>query len=177
MTKILIAPLFTCMLVGCAIPELQLPEMPELPKGMEGLFKSNDRSAYTGADTVGAVDPDNMIGTWQVQNVNATTFEKEFDMQIVFNEDKSLTAYMKAEFGEPVGKFAYDIIGTWSVEGDYVTVTPTSATETTGNTLAGSGTELFDEDGWIGNVYESSANYMVLFDEEDGVAQSYTRVR
>lgn len=178
MIKILTASLFIPLFAGCAsMPELKMPElpdMPELPNGWESLFQSNERAKYTGTDSVGVVDPGQLVGTWQVKNVNATKLEEAFDMQLILKKDKSLAGYIKADFENSIGKFNYDLVGTWSVEGEYITIDPISATETTGNTLAGSGEELFDK--FVGNVYEANANYLVILDETDGVAQSYTRL-
>lgn len=171
------ALLTTLILAGCAIPELKIPELPDVSQGLGSMLQSEKRAEYKGTDSVESVDPAMMIGTWKVEIINSSAIEKELDMQMTFNEDKTINAIVAAELDAPIGNFVYDMKGTWSADGEYVTITPTSMQETTGNTLAGSGEEFFDEEGDVANVYEISADYMVMFDEKEGIAQSYTRIK
>jgi len=176
-TKFKSALLSACFLAGCAIPELKIPELPDVSQELGSLLQSSERPEFTGADSVGAVDPGLMVGTWKVEIINSVALEDDLDMQISFNEDKTISAILKADLQEPIGKFAYDMKGNWSADGEYVTITPTSMQETTGNTLAGSGEEFFDEEGDVANVYEISADHIVMFDEDGGIAQSFTRIK
>lgn len=163
-------------LTGCVVAALDLPSLPNLPGGWSGAFEPEERTEYTGADTVGAVNASELVGTWTVETINASSIEKEFKMQFVLNEDKSFSSFMKIEMVEPIGKFHYDIQGTWSVDGDYVNILPATMQETTGNSWVTSEKEVLDEAEMIGNVYETSPNYLVIYDEEDEVAMSFTRV-
>jgi len=176
MTKMLATSFAMSLLAGCAIPEIPDLKLPEIPQDMASLLKSEERTKYTGTDSVGDVDPGVMVGSWQVENVNGTSIEKKFNLQITFNNDQTLTGAMNADMGETFGKFDYGIKGTWSVDGEYVNIDSTTATEKSGNALAQSAGTIFDEGGVLGNVYEVSANKVIVFDEETGVAQAFTRL-
>jgi len=167
----------TLPLAGCAIPDLEIPDLTNVSQELGNALQATERPEFQGTDTVGAVDSNMMIGTWQVEIINSIALEEELDMQISFNEDKTISAILKADVGAPIGKFAYDMKGTWSADGQYVTITPTSMQETTGNTLAGSGEEFFDEEGDVSNVYEISADRIVMYDENEGIGQAYTRIK
>lgn len=177
MVKILTASFAMTLFAGCAVPELKLPEIPDLKKGIETLQKATNRAEYTGTDKVGAVDSSKFIGTWKYENVNSTELEKEVDSQFTFKQDGSFSLIMEADLEGSIGKFVYDITGTWSVDDEYVTITPVTMKETSGNALAAGGAEeVFDKEGSAANVHEASANYLVIYDEEGGVAQSFTRL-
>lgn len=171
------ALLMTIMLAGCAVPELKIPELANVSQELGNMLKAGERAEYQGSDSVDIVDPDMLIGTWKVEVINSVALEEDLDIQISFNEDETISAILKADIEEPIGKFAYDMKGTWSADGEYVTITPTSMQETTGNALAGSGEEFFDEEGDVANVYEISADRIVMFDENERIAQSYTRIK
>jgi len=169
--------LITLLLAGCAVPELKIPELANVSQELGNMLKAGERPEYQGSDSVDTVDPSMLIGTWKVEIINSVALEEDLDMQISFNEDNTISAVIKADIEEPIGKFAYDMKGTWSADGEYVTITPTSMQETTGNTLAGSGEEFFDEEGDVSNVYEIGADRIVMFDENEGIGQSYTRIK
>jgi len=169
--KVIAASILAAVFTGCAVPELKLPEIPE---DLQSLLKPRERIEYTGADTVGDFDSNMLIGSWQVKSLSGDVYD-EFDLKMTFNSDQTLIGKLKANFEQSLGKFEYDIIGTWSVDDGYVTISPTSATETSGNPMAGSADTLFEEES-IANVYEASADYLVIVDEEDGYAQSFTRL-
>jgi len=164
--------------IGCAVPELKLPEVPQL-QNLASVLQSNERAEYTGTDNVGDIDSSMLIGTWKVENVNPIALEKDIDSRYTFNQDGSFSMISKADLGSALGKFEYDVKGTWSVDGEFVTITAVSATETTGNSVAAaSPEEVFDEDDtFVGNLHEAGANSLVVYEEESKFAQNFTRLK
>jgi len=146
-------------------------------------FKPEPRPAYTGADQVGAVDANMLIGTWQIKNLNPLPSEPSINAQITFNSDGSTSGYSKMDDGDsenPFGRMEMEMQGNWSVNGDSVNQTITSLEEVTGNPAAKFGIAIaqgFSKGKTqAGNVYEASADRLVIVNEEEGLAQLFTRV-
>lgn len=166
--------LFLMPLLGaCAVSEF---EMPELPMSIEDILQPNQRDEYNGIDSVGAVEAGALIGTWQVEYINGTVFEKAIDLQFTFNEGNAFAAIAKAQIQEPAHKFEHRIKGVWSVEDEYVTVDQLMVEETTSGSSGETSDSVFEKEGMTLNVYELSADQVVVYNEEDGTALSLTRL-
>lgn len=181
--KALTASLLATLFVGCAVPDFKeiSNDIVQASKDLKEGIEVMNRPEYTGTDSVGAVDPDDLIGTWQVLNLNKAAIEPDLDAVLTFKEDKTFEAYVIFETEGTGGNLEFDIKGTWSVDDELVSITETSSVETTGNPLtAGLEDDETDSEPDIFNVYESSPERMVLFQESDGLtnglAQSFTRV-
>jgi len=185
-TRILPAILLTSVLAGCATQDFKIPVAPDFSALTQELEKATkevtetlagmERPEYTGTDSVGAVNSSSLIGTWQVAILNKAPIEPELNIVMTINEDGSFDATAKHDFKEPIGKLEYELKGTWSVQGENVSITTVSARETSGNKLAGPDEEIYDGEADLFNIYESRSDYLVVFDEGNGVAQSYTRL-
>ena len=166
--NILAASLLMPLLASCAGSEFNIPE---LPVSLDTLLQPNKRAEYTGTDSVGVVDPDMLVGTWQVEFINGSILEKEIDTQYTFNGDGSLEIIAEADI--PVSQNTYEGTATWSVEGEYIALAELSGEETTDDAPADS-TEV--KESTVVNVYEISAEHIVLYDEKEGLALSLTRL-
>ena len=195
LTKIMSATLLSSMFVGCAAPSFKIPEVPNLGEFLEEVDRANEevfeglkemeesialmeRPEYTGTDSVGAVNASNLYGTWRVDTVNKAPAEPNIGAIITLKADGSFDANSNYDFGSALGKVSYDMVGTWTVEDEFFSMTITSATETTGNELVASVDDgEFEVETDVFNVYESEADYWVVYDEATGRADSYTRVQ
>ena len=158
--NVLAASLLMPLLVSCAGTEFKIPE---LPKNLDALLQPDKRAEFTGTDSVGVVDPDMLVGTWQVEFINGNILEKELDTQYTFNEDGSLEIIAEADI--PISENKYEGTATWSVEGEYIALDELTTDDST---------EV--EEGTVVNVYEMSDEYIVLFDEKEGLALALTRL-
>lgn len=147
-------------------------------------IKPEKRPAYTGADQVGAIDANWLIGTWSVKTINRLKDEPAVDAQVVFNKDGSMTGLSKLD-GEdgsgPYGKMAFEMSGNWVIDGDNVNQTVTFLEETTGNPIAKLGATFSlgfaKNKTTAANLYEASADHLIFVNEKDEIAQYYTRVQ
>ena len=135
-----------------------------------------NRPEYTGEDTVGAVDADSLVGTWQVAVVNKAEIEPGIDVVMRLNSDGSFGADAKYDFGG-LGKYDLDIAGTWVVDDEMVTLITESVEETSGNLPPDSGDDIYDGEPDLFNIYEVASDSLVMFEEAHGVAYSYTRLK
>ena len=161
--NILAASLLMPLLSSCAGSEFKIPE---LSKNLDALLQPSQRAEYTGTDSVGVVDPDMLVGTWQVEFINGNILEKEIDTQYTFNGDGSMQIIAEADI--PVSENKYQATATWSVEGEYIALDELSSDTSTDSTEVKEGTVV--------NVYEMSDEYIVLYDEKEGLALSLTRL-
>lgn len=176
---------FAASLLGCAIPQAPdfgalTEEFVQAKRGLEESIRALDKPVYEGIDTVGAVDPSRLHGTWMVQLLNKAPAQPDLNIEFTMNPDKSFQAYAKFDLGATLGKLEYDMKGDWLVDGDFVGMTETSTIETTGNPLVQPDSEEGEEPPGLPdlmNVYELTDTYMVMYHEPDDVAYSFTRVQ
>lgn len=146
-------------------------------------LKPEPRPPYTGVDQVGAIDPGLLIGTWQVINLNPLKDEPPIDAQITFNPDGSMSGLSRLDdedSSNPFGKMEFEMKGSWSVTDELVTQTISEMEEVSGNPAAKFGIALMS--GMMknktasSNLYEANANELVFYNEQEGLAQRFTRI-
>ena len=195
LTKVLTTSLLATSFVGCATPDFKLPEVPNLGEFLEEVDRANkevfeglqemedsialmDRPEYTGTDTVSAIDPSSLYGTWRAETLNKAPAEPNIDAVITFRADGTFDANTKFDFEGALGKVEYDMKGTWVVDNELISITTTSATETSGNELVASVDDgEFEVETDAFDVYESTADYWVGYEDESGAATAYTRIQ
>lgn len=144
---------------------------------------STKRASFDGADQVGAIDMGMLVGTWQIRVINPRESDPPMDAQLVINADGSTSGYSVADFTDKneLGKVVFDVKGNWSVNGDTINEKVSSVRQTEGSPFAQMGVQLnlglFPGRTTVTNVYEASANHLVIVNEKAGVARYYTRVK
>lgn len=143
--------------------------------------KSIKRSAYTGSDQVGAIDIGMLVGTWDVKVLNPRESDPPMDAQITVSPDGSISGYSAADFTNvnQLGRVVYDVTGSWSVNGDTINQTLSTVEQKSGSPLAKFGVSLnlglLAGQTTATNVYEASANHLIIVNEKAGVARYFTR--
>ncbi len=176
---------FAASLLGCAIPQAPdfgalTEEFVQTTRIFGETMRGLERPVYEGIDTVGAVDPSRLHGTWLVKFINKPPVQPDFDLELTLNPDKSFQANAKFDLGAALGKVEYEMKGSWLVDGDFFEMTEISTVETTGNPLFKPDSEDAEEPPGLPdvmNVYELTDTYMVMYDKPDNVAHSFTRVQ
>ncbi len=138
-------------------------------------------TAYTGADSVAAVTPEMLIGNWSVKALNPAERENTTESKANFKSDGTVTINVIPNASpNPAGTIALEMVGDWSIEGDYVVQQLKSIKETSGNAVAsmivGMMGGMKEKMSGKSNVYEASANRVVLV-SDDGQAQELTRIQ
>ncbi|MGH1357328.1 MAG: hypothetical protein ACRBC3_01055 [Burkholderiaceae bacterium] len=132
---------------------------------------------YTGKDQVGAVSKDMIIGNWSGRVLNPVQGQPTNNFTATFSQDGK-TVY-NVDNGQSGMNLKFQMIGTWTVEGDLITTQLDSINEVSGNALGGLMAKMMssmrDRMSGSANVYEASANRLVLVGKE-GQAQEFTRL-
>ncbi len=140
-------------------------------------FSPPKRTAYTGADTVDTVDPSMFLGTWDVRILNPIEGEEDYSMVITYKEDGTMEA--NSEGGQEGMRMAFRMLGRWTIEGDVINQTMESIEETSGNSMAAFLKPILNSNkknaSGSANVYDSSADRLILVSVEQGQAQELTR--
>ena len=140
--------------------------------------KAPVRSAYSGADSVGAVSSDMFVGNWSVRVLNPIDGEQPGVSNVSYSADGTIV--MNTNSSNQGFDMALRMTGSWQVEGDLVVQTLESIEETSGSNLGVLIKPLLagmkDRATGSANVYEASANRIVLVSVEDGQAVEYTRI-
>ena len=135
------------------------------------------RTPYAGADTVGEINSDMLLGSWNVRVLNPLEGEENNQSDMRFNSDGTMV--MNSSINNEGMPFAMRMTGRWSVAADLVTMAVESVEETSGSPMAGFLAPMLDsyKDRMVGsaNVYEASANRIVLVTGEGDMAQELTR--
>jgi hypothetical protein len=139
------------------------------------------RTAYTGADSVGAATPEMLIGNWSVKALNPAEGENTTESKASFKSDGTVTINVTPNTSpNPMGTIALEMTGDWSIEGDYVVQQLKSIRETSGNKMAsmivGMMGSMKEKMGGKSNIYEASAD-RVVFVSDDGQAQELIRIQ
>ena len=140
------------------------------------------RPDYAGADNIGAIDESLLVGEWKVEYLNPLSQEKQVsDTTFEFVAGGTVTSTsIVVPNSDDVAPLSYDLTRSWVVEGDLINQTITSVEETTGSPLVVFGVQL--NYGWVTgrstkfDVYEASADRLVLVDVNTGMAQAYSRI-
>lgn len=161
--KFLIAALFSVMLAGCASMDTSRPE-------------------YQGADQVGAIDMNMLVGTWQVEVLTPRRSDPPLDAQITISADGSTSGYSSADLSDRGADLViYDVTGNWSVDGDTINQTILTADQSAGTPFAAMGVSLsmglVEGQTTQSNVYEASADQLIIVTVNDGIASRYTRLK
>ncbi|MDO6460946.1 hypothetical protein Q4485_09580 [Granulosicoccaceae sp. 1_MG-2023] len=147
-------------------------------------FSTPPRPQYSGADTVGTVQPSMLIGTWDYRILNPREDEPANpDVVMSFNDDGSVVSVsdIPAQDGVPMSAMTLKVTGTWRIDGEYVITTTEDVEETSGNKLAGLVSSLGKRmtTGLEGkaDVYEASGKHLILVstDEDEPLAAELTR--
>lgn len=171
--------LLAAVSAGCSVPKVPdfselTEELAQASKDIEEGLKGLQRPVFEGTDTVGAIEPASLQGTWQTEVINANVLEQEIEIVTTFNADNTVELFARTQVGERL--FEEDSLGTWTVEGDYVLMSEIPSEEATDQTDSEDENvpvDLLDQM----NVYELTDNYMVLYHESSQVAYAFTRLQ
>ncbi|NOY71887.1 MAG: hypothetical protein GXP14_05840 [Gammaproteobacteria bacterium] len=140
-----------------------------------------ERAAYTGADNIGAIKPEILIGNWNIKLLNPVEGEEMQKLISTYKSDG--TVVMKAQSSasnNPMGNIVLEMTGTWSIEGEHVVLQLDSIRETSGNAIAslmvGMLGNMKKSLSGTANIYEASVDRIVLVSTEGGQAQEWTRI-
>ena len=138
---------------------------------------SPERPDYNGADSIGGVADQMLIGQWRARSLNPIQGEPTDLGVITYDPEGTVVATFKDE--QSGLDLEYEMIGRWSIQGDNVTVDVESIDETSGNSL-GPLVAVFmnafkKNMGGSFNVYESSADRVVVV-ATTGQAQEWNRI-
>ncbi len=118
-----------------------------------------------------------IIGNWSGRVLNPVQGQPTNNFTATFSQDGK-TVY-NVDNGQSGMNLKFQMIGTWTVEGDLITTQLDSINEVSGNALGGLMAKMMssmrDRMSGSANVYEASANRLVLVGKE-GQAQEFTRL-
>ncbi|MEM7256050.1 MAG: glycoside hydrolase family 43 C-terminal domain-containing protein [Pseudomonadota bacterium] len=136
-----------------------------------------ERSPYGGTDNVDTVSADSLVGTWNISVLNPIEGEENTSATITLNADGTTTGTSRGVAGGQ--EMVIEMNGTWSVDGEYLVTTMESTAETSGSAIAKLAQELVSNmmknRKARGDVFELSANRVVIVDSETRQAQQWTR--
>jgi len=136
------------------------------------------RPDYTGADSVGGVSEQMLVGQWRGRILNPIEGEASDGFTVAYNQDG--TAIVNSKDKNSGLNLEFKVTGTWAVEGELVAVNMESVEETSGNKLgalaARFASAFKDRASGTFNVYEAAADRLVLV-AEDGQAQEWVRIQ
>lgn len=160
-SKILLSTLLIFLATGCATT-------------------STKRATFEGADQVGAIDFDLLVGTWEMKVINPRESDPPTDGKLTINADGSTSGYARADLtAKDLDVVVYDIAGNWSVNGDTINQKLNSVKQSAGTPFAAFGVGLsmglMQGQTTVTNVYEASENHFIIVNDK-GVARRYTRV-
>jgi hypothetical protein len=134
------------------------------------------RPDYNGADSVAGISEQMLVGQWQGRVLNPIKGESTEPFQVAYNENGSVVLNSK-DTQSGLG-LEFEVLGTWSIDGETVTVNMESITETSGNQLGALitrfGSAMKDKAPGTRNIYEASADRLVIV-SDDGQAQELVR--
>ncbi len=140
--------------------------------------KAPVRPAYNGADGVGALSADMLIGNWNVTVLNPHQGEQGGVTSVSYSEDG--TVVMNADTDGQGIDMQLKMTGSWQIQGELVSQTLESIEETSGSALGVLVKPLLsamkERSTGTANVYEATADRVVLVSSEDGQALEYTRL-
>jgi hypothetical protein len=137
------------------------------------------RADYGGADNIAAVQDSMILGTWRTRILNPVKGEETGSSEFTLNADGTMSG--TSQSSADGGQMVFEMAGTWQITGEHITTTIESMKETSGNQVAafaqslvasltkGRTTKL--------NVFESSADRLVVVAEDTGQAQEWTRIQ
>ena len=137
------------------------------------------RAPYTGADNVGPLANDMLIGNWSVKVLNPIEGEQSGGVtDVSYSADGTIV--MNANPSAQGMDMALRMTGSWAIEGDLVTQTLESIEETSGSQL-GALLKPFlngmkNRATGSANIFEASADRVILVSTGDGQALEYTRI-
>lgn len=140
--------------------------------------KAPPRIAYTGADSVGAITSDMLLGNWSVTVLNPHEGEQSGVTDVSY--DAGGTMVMNASPSAPGMEMKLRMTGTWQIQGDLVSQTLETIEDTSGSTLGSLLKPLMagikNRATGTANIFEASADRIVLVSTNDGQALEYTRL-
>ena len=135
------------------------------------------RTPYGGVDNVDTVDAAGLIGTWNMRVLNPVEGEESAMASITLNPDGTTSGTSRVNAAGQ--EMTIEMTGTWSVDGEYLVTTLQSTEETSGNALAqlaqGLMSAMAKNRTSRGDVFELSANRIVIVDIDTRQAQEWTR--
>lgn len=135
------------------------------------------RTPYTGADKVQAVSQDMLLGRWNVKVLNPIEGEEVNSAIAHYREDGTVVIEATTNTGV---ELKMEMDGTWQVQGNTVVQQLTEIRETGGDPVAKLMMPLMnafkDRMGGTADIYEATANRVVLVSAESGQAQELTRL-
>lgn len=141
-----------------------------------------ERPPYTGADTVSTASSSQLLGTWQVRELNPIADAPEQRTEITYQAGGKVIGTVipaKQDGLDAFGDMQFEVTADWTLTGDILTHANVNMRETTGNKLAAMMTALVNQNSQAiagsANIYELSADRMVLVGE-DGAAMEYLRI-
>jgi hypothetical protein len=119
-----------------------------------------------------------LVGSWSVRILNPLEGEEANQVTAKYNADGSVVVdSVSTEVGM---QMSLRMIGRWSVDGDRITQTLESIEETSGKPINALMRpfmgRLKSRASGTANIYEASANRVVLVSDESGQAQELTRL-
>ncbi len=139
---------------------------------------------YTGADTVSEASLDQLVGGWAPTMLNPRADIKDWDLDshVQIEADGSVVSETHYDNTDsPMDGATLTTRGTWSVEGDTVTMTITDVTSDNDNpfmnfvTGLGSSVARNRVGTSTANIYELSSNHFILV-QDSGEATRYDRI-
>lgn len=135
------------------------------------------RTPYSGADTVGEINPDMLLGSWNVRVLNPLEGEEGNQTDASYHADG--TVVVNSRSNNEGMSLAMRMLGRWRIEGDMVMLSMESIEETSGNAMAALMIPMLnsykDRANGSANVYESSDGRLIMVVTDGGQAQELTR--
>jgi len=135
------------------------------------------RVSYGGADSVGAIDASMVVGAWRARILNPIEGEETGSSEFTFNADGSMSgSSQNTVAGKPL---VYEMSGSWQINGERIATKIESLEETSGNQIAAFAQSLVASltKGRTSslNVFDASADRLVVVEDDTGQAQEWLR--
>lgn len=131
---------------------------------------------YTGKDQVGAVSKSMIVGKWSGRVLNPVSGQTTNNFTATFSQDGKTVYTVDGQSGM---NLKFQMIGTWTVQGENLATQLESVRELSGNPLGGMMARMMsgmrERMSGSANVYEATANRLVIV-SDNGQAQELTRL-
>lgn len=137
------------------------------------------RPDYNGADAVSNAEASQLIGIWQVTELNPYPGSDPQDTTIEYKADGTVRGEVipGGETAAVLGDTRFEFLGTWTLTGDTVTHKDMQMNTTGGNAMASMMSKMINSRQNIAgsaNIFELSGNRIVMVGD-DGNAMQYVR--
>lgn len=137
------------------------------------------RPAYTGADVVSNAEASQLVGNWRVTELNPYPDAEPQNTVIEYRADGTVRGEVTpgGESAAALGDTRFELLGTWTLDGDTVVHKDMKMNTIGGNRMASMMASMINSQQNISgsaNIYELSANRIVMVGD-DGNATEYVR--